>query len=106
MIVTPKKFLFAALALIAAGCNVSAGGQIPCADDSSCPKDYPYCDQAAGKCSASPTGTPTPSNSISIVSVSRDNAGAADQPINTTATVTVVARASTGVVKDSVKVTA
>ncbi len=36
-------------ALAVAGCNVSDSGNVPCADDSSCPSDYPKCDTTQAK---------------------------------------------------------
>jgi hypothetical protein len=101
---TLKLSSLLALALLAA-CGVSAGGAIPCADDSSCPIDYPVCDVSAGKCIA---GTPSPSSAatVQIIAVTRDDGAQSSAAITGTATVTVLARASAGVVKDSVKVTA
>src|SRR5260221_9826424 len=91
MIEGSKTFrLLAALALsIPLACSVSAGGQIPCADDSSCPTDYPVC--SAGKCNA---GTVSSAASIAIVSV--DGHLPTDM-VKGTVGVEVTARANTGV---------
>ena len=88
---------------VLAACGVSAGGAIPCADDSSCPTDYPVCDTTAGKCVA---GSSASTSTIQVVSVTRDDGASASAPITGTATVTVIARATAGVVKDSVAVKA
>ncbi|HTO95541.1 MAG TPA: hypothetical protein VMK66_00745 [Myxococcales bacterium] len=81
--------LFAAAALLLAGCSVDAAGQIPCADDVSCPTDYPVCSQ--GKCIA---GTSTSSASVAIVGV--DGHAPADF-LSGTVRVQVTARATSGV---------
>ena len=82
------------LSLVAA-CSVSAGGQIPCADDSSCPADYPVCSgasaSAAGKCIA---GSPAAATSVAVVGV---DGHAASDFLSGTVRVLVTARASTGV---------
>ena len=67
---TYARRIFSALLLLAAACAVDEGGNIPCADDSSCPKDYPKCD--SGKCVA---GTPTAGSTafIQVVSLSRES---------------------------------
>src|SRR5260370_36753688 len=82
--------LFAALVLsLAAGCSVSAGGQIPCADDSSCPADYPVC--SAGKCNA---GVSTKAATIAIVGVEGPSPS---DFVRQTVRVDVTARANSGV---------
>ncbi|MGZ6143480.1 MAG: hypothetical protein ACXWLM_09080, partial [Myxococcales bacterium] len=43
---------------LATGCKVAESGNIPCTDDSNCPKDYPQCIVATGKCTEAVTGTP------------------------------------------------
>src|SRR6185436_5011057 len=82
--------VLAVLALAAAGCTVSAAGQIPCADDSSCPIDFPVCG-SAGKCEA---GTPTNHVTAQIVGVAGRQAGT---PVRGTVVVQVSAKSSSGV---------
>src|SRR5207253_2582152 len=48
------RLLAVAALAFSAACSVSASGKIPCADDSSCPADYPAC--KAGACVESPSG--------------------------------------------------
>jgi len=86
---TPGLRLFAALLLLAAGCSILEDKQIPCADDSSCPADYPVC--AAGKCT---TGTPSSAVSVSIVGV--EGHGATDI-VRQTVLINVTARSSSGI---------
>ena len=45
------------LTLVSA-CKVAESGNIPCSDDSNCPKDYPQCIVATGKCTEAVLGTP------------------------------------------------
>src|SRR4051812_41403513 len=82
--------VLAVLALAAAGCTVSAAGQIPCADDSSCPIDFPVCG-SAGKCEA---GTPANHVTAQIVGVAGKQTGA---PVRGAVTVQVSAKSSSGV---------
>src|ERR1041384_2846953 len=91
MIENSKKLLvvFAAAALFAAGCSVSASGQIPCVDDSSCPADYPSC--KSGFCVE---GGTTATASASILGVPGK---AAADPLKGPATVQVSGRANWGV---------
>jgi hypothetical protein len=95
MILTPRRLILAAAALFAAGCTATASGQIPCADDSSCPKDFPVCNGAAlgkpGKCTS---GTVTSTGAIAIVGV--DGHATTDE-VRGTVRVNVTARASSGV---------
>jgi len=77
------------LALVAGGCSVSAGGEVPCVEDVSCPHDYPVC--SAGKCVA---GTPSSRASAQIVGVAGKAAG---QPVRSTVTVQVAAKSDSGV---------
>ncbi|TMA24457.1 MAG: hypothetical protein E6J78_20510 [Deltaproteobacteria bacterium] len=86
---TPMKLFLTAAALLAAGCSVTAGGQIPCADDSSCPSDYPVCQ--SGKCVA---GTSTSALTVAIIGVDGKSAGA---PLKGTVTVKASAHAKAGV---------
>jgi hypothetical protein len=79
-----------ALALTA--CSVSAGGSIPCADDSSCPSDYPVCQ--AGKCVA---GTPTNTEGVKIVSVNGANPATTPHVNGAAVHIMVSARATSGV---------
>ena len=90
MIENSKKLLvvFAAAALFAAGCSVSASGQIPCVDDSSCPADYPSC--KSGFCVEGGTTTA----SVSIIGVPGKSAA---DPLKGTVTVQVSAKANSGV---------
>lgn len=71
MIGHPKKLesrLLAAVVLsLAAACSVDVGGQIPCADDSSCPKDYPVC--SAQKCVAGTILVPVLSLTRSVATI-------------------------------------
>ena len=94
MTVTQNRFviraLAAALSLVAA-CSVSEGGKIPCADDSSCPTDYPVC--TAGKCAA---GTPASTSAASIAIVGVDGK-LATEPVRQTVHLNVTARAESGV---------
>ena len=87
-----------ALALSAA-CSVNASGKIPCADDSSCPADYPVC--KAGVCVESTSGT-SGSASVSILGVPSK---AATDPLRGTVNVNVVAKASSGVKSEQLPVT-
>src|SRR4051812_801504 len=89
--VTNRTFrLLAALALsVPLACSVNADGQIPCADDSSCPADYPVC--SAGKCAA---GTSTSTNSVAIVGVQGHNPG---DLLRGTVTLSVTAKANSGI---------
>ena len=92
MIDTSKKLSIRVLALLtlaAAGCSVSAGGQIPCADDSSCPNDYPVC--SSGKCVAGPS-----SGQNSVAVVGPEGHAAADF-LSGTVRVIVSAKAASGV---------
>jgi len=81
--------------MLAAGCGVNAAGQIPCADDSTCPKDYPVCSgatpAATGKCVA---GTSTSINTVAIIGI--DGHGPADF-LRQTVRLSATARALTGV---------
>ena len=81
-------------ALAVAGCNVSDSGNVPCADDSSCPSDYPKCDttQAKPVCIA---GTPT-NDTVQIVTVG-GVAAASAPPQKGTIHIGVLAKASSGV---------
>ena len=90
---------FAALS----ACGVSAGGAIPCADDSSCPTDYPRCDPAQNKCVA---GTPTagPASTVIVGVVGRDPSSTA--PVRGTVTFSVVARSTSGVKGVAINATA
>ena len=82
----------AVVALLAmAACSVNEAGNIPCADDSSCPSDYPVC--SAGKCIA---GTPTGSDTVQIVSINGVPAASAPH-VRGVVHASVVAKASTGV---------
>jgi hypothetical protein len=87
--------LLAATALLVAGCGVNAGGQIPCADDSTCPRDYPVCSgatpAATGRCVA---GTSTSINTVAIIGV--DGHGPADF-LRQTVRLSATARALSGV---------
>jgi hypothetical protein len=65
------------------------GGQIPCADDSSCPADYPVC--SAGKCNA---GVSTKAATIAIVGVEGHSPS---DFVRQTVRVDVTARANSGV---------
>ncbi|MFN2547585.1 MAG: beta strand repeat-containing protein, partial [Myxococcales bacterium] len=85
------RLLAAGALALSAACDVSANGQIPCADDSSCPADYPVC--SAGKCVAAPGGVKG-SASVQIVGVPGK---AATDPLRGTVNVQVVAKASSGV---------
>jgi hypothetical protein len=92
MIETSKKLSIRVLALLtlaAAGCSVSAGGQIPCADDSSCPNDYPVC--SSSKCVA---GTSSGQNSVAVVG---PEGHAAADFLSGTVRVIVSAKAASGV---------
>ncbi|MGZ5748287.1 MAG: hypothetical protein ACXWJ3_19105, partial [Caldimonas sp.] len=95
MIENQRKLSVRLLALCAlalgAACNVSASGQIPCADDSSCPSNYPVC--KAGFCVESASGL-AGSASVAIVGVPGK---AATDPLRGTIVVQVVAKASSGV---------
>ena len=95
MIENSRKVSVRLLALctlaLAAACNVSASGQIPCADDSSCPADYPVC--KAGFCVEGTAGL-TGTASVAIVGVPGK---AATDPLRGTIVVQVVAKASSGV---------
>ncbi|HZX96112.1 MAG TPA: hypothetical protein VFE90_16445 [Myxococcales bacterium] len=86
--------MVAALSLALAACTAD-GSSVPCADDSSCPHDFPVCTGASasapGKCSA---GTSTNSASIAVVGV--DGHSPADF-VSGTVRVQVTARANTGV---------
>lgn len=84
-----KKLSVLLLTFAAAGCSVSASGQVPCVDDSSCPSDYPVC--TAGKCVA---GTSSAAASVAIVGVPGK---APTDPLRGTVTVQVSARAASGV---------
>ena len=84
-----RLLALSALAL-AAACNVSASGQIPCADDSSCPASYPVC--KSGFCVES--SGPVAAASASIVGVPGKSA---TDPIRGTVDVQVIARAASGV---------
>jgi galactose oxidase-like protein len=89
---TPRQLsihVLAASALLLGACSVDVAGQIPCADDVSCPSDYPVCSQ--GKCIA---GTSTANASVAIVGV--DGHAAADF-LSGTVRVQVTARATSGV---------
>jgi len=93
MIDSSKTLLLSALsvlALLAAGCSVSAAGEVPCVEDVSCPHDYPVCGPS-GKCIA---GSSTASASVAIVGA--DGHSPADF-LSGTVRVTVSARASSGV---------
>src|SRR5690348_8688687 len=94
MIDSSKRLLLSALTALALGsaaCTVSAGGQIPCADDSSCPHDFPVCQ--AGFCQA---GSPSAESaaSVSIIGVDGKAAGA---PIRSAVTISVSAKAASGI---------
>ncbi|HUJ27167.1 MAG TPA: hypothetical protein VLW85_14170, partial [Myxococcales bacterium] len=92
MIENSKKLVFrlvTLVALAAAGCSVSASGEIPCVDDSSCPSDYPVC--TAGKCVA---GTSTSAATVAIVGV---QGHAASDILSGSITIAVTARATSGV---------
>ena len=93
MIDSSKKLLLSALATVAlasAGCSVSADGQIPCVDDSSCPVEFPVCG-SGGKCVAGQSSTKV---SAQIVGVAGKQTG---QPVRGTVTVQVAARSDSGV---------
>ena len=82
----------AALALsLAAACNVSASGQIPCVDDASCPASYPVC--KSGFCTEGAAGA----NGSAAISITGVPGKAATDPLRGTINVQVVARASSGV---------
>src|ERR687887_1337435 len=81
--------VLAVLALAVVACNVDAANQIPCADDFSCPNDYPVC--AAGKCIA---GTSTLRASVAVVG---PDGHASTDFLSGTVRVLVSARASSGV---------
>lgn len=85
------RLLAAGTLALCGACSVSASGQIPCADDSSCPADYPVCQ--AGKCVQSANGVKG-SASVQIVGVPGK---AATDPVRGTVDVQVVAKASSGV---------
>ena len=54
-----KAALAAVLFLtLTSACKVAESGNIPCNDDSNCPKDYPQCIVATGKCTEAVVGTP------------------------------------------------
>src|SRR5579859_1472663 len=84
------RLLGAALLSFAAACSVSANGQIPCADDSSCPSDYPVC--SAGKCVEG-----TSSTAVASVSILGVQGKAATDEVRGTVVVTVAAHANSGV---------
>lgn len=83
------KLFVALAALAAAACNVDESGKIKCADDSSCPSDYPVC--GSGVCIA---GTSTTQNAVAVIGVAGKQS---TDPVRGTVTVQVAARASTGV---------
>ena len=85
------RILAAAVLSLAAACNVSASGQIPCVDDSSCPATYPVC--KAGFCAEGAAGT-NGNASVAVLGVPGKNA---TDPLRGTVTVQVVAKASSGV---------
>ena len=85
------RILAAVVLSLAAACNVSAGGQIPCVDDSSCPATYPVC--KAGFCAEGAAGT-NGNASVAVLGVPGKNA---TDPLRGTVTVQVVAKASSGV---------
>jgi len=83
--------LLPALAIAVAACSGASSGEIPCADDSSCPNDFPVCQ--AGFCRS---GT-QPQDSAASVSVVGVDGKAAGQPVRGAVTVSVTAKASSGV---------
>jgi hypothetical protein len=98
MIHSSRKLLLVALTALTLGsvaCSVSAGGEIPCADDSSCPNDYPVCSGATattkGKCIA---GTASAASNVAVVGV---DGHAPSDFVSGTVRLLVTAKARTGV---------
>lgn len=85
------RLLAAAVLSLAAACNVSASGQIPCVDDSSCPATYPVC--KAGFCAEGAAGA-NGNASVAVLGVPGKNA---TDPLRGTIQLQVVAKASSGV---------
>jgi len=83
----PRLALCAAALLCA--CSTNEAGKIPCADDSSCPRDYPSCQ--SGTCTA-PTASST--GAVSIIGVVGKQQS---DPLRGTVTVLATASAYSGV---------
>lgn len=93
-----SRILTLSVCAAALACSVSAGSQIPCADDASCPTDYPVCDGAnpgkPGVCIAQDATHVSSRASVSIVGVQGREAGAV---VRGKVQVVVAARAASGV---------
>jgi hypothetical protein len=85
------RLLAASLLSLLAACNVNASGQIPCADDSSCPASYPRCDPTHVCVTGTPTLGPT---TIAFVGVTGHSPA---DILRLGVQVAVTARATTGV---------